>query len=117
MTDNEAPEDLGAPVAYLVLANGTPVFDRSGDRVGVVERVLADEQQDIFQGVLVKTDHDGQRFAPADMVDGLFEHGVIVAEAAGQLPAPTAGQPARVAEAAAPASTLKRVWNWLIQPR
>jgi hypothetical protein len=42
MTDKEPPEDLGAPVSYLVLANGTPVFDRSGDRVGTVEHVLAE---------------------------------------------------------------------------
>jgi hypothetical protein len=45
MTDNanQAPEDIGAPQSYLVLKNGTPVYDRAGDHVGDVEHVLADE--------------------------------------------------------------------------
>jgi sporulation protein YlmC with PRC-barrel domain len=117
MTDNEAPEDLGAPVAYLVLKNGTAVYDRSGDRVGEVERVLADEQSDVFQGLLVKTGQHGQRFARADQVDGLFEHGVIVAEPADQLPEPGSDLPARVVEEAHRPSGIKRAWDWLIRPR
>ncbi|HEY0001381.1 MAG TPA: PRC-barrel domain-containing protein [Actinoplanes sp.] len=116
MTDNEAPEDLGEPVAYLVLKNGTAVYDRSGDRVGKVEQVLADEQADVFQGLLVKTGSHGQRFAPADQVDGLFERGVIVAEPADRLPEPPGGQPARVATEARPAGALRKAWDWLIRP-
>ena len=55
MTDNQAPEDLGAPVSYLVLANGTPVYDNSGTKAGEVEHVLSDDQQDVFHGLLLKT--------------------------------------------------------------
>jgi uncharacterized protein YrrD len=116
MTDNKEPEDLGAPVAYLVLKDGTAVFDRSGDRVGEVEHVLADEKAALFHGLVVQTDHHGHRFAPADKVDGLFEHGVIVAEPADQLPEPSADPPAREAEDANLAGSLKRAWDWLVQP-
>jgi hypothetical protein len=48
-------EDLGAPVAALALADGTPVYDRGGRRVGVVDRVVADEVTGIFDGLIVHT--------------------------------------------------------------
>ncbi|MEV6851543.1 PRC-barrel domain-containing protein [Actinoplanes sp. NPDC051411] len=107
MTD---AQDLGEPVSYLVLKDGTPVFDSSGDRVGEVEHVLADEQEDVFHGLIVKT-ADGHRFAAAEHVDGLFERGVIINTPAGQLPEPSASSDSSLGE------TLKRAWDWLIQPK
>jgi hypothetical protein len=109
MTD---AQDLGEPVSYLVTKDGTPVFDSSGDRAGEVEHVLADEAEDVFHGLIVKTPH-GHRFAAADRIDGLYEHGVIVDTPAAQLPEPSA-------DAAGDDSlkaSLKRAWDWLIQPR
>ena len=117
MTDKEPAEDLGAPVSYLVLADGTAVYDRSGDRVGEVEHVIADDGSDVFHGLLVKT-AAGHRFAPASLVDGLFEHGVIIAAPAADLPEPSADPSARLAEqdqGLGPA--LKKAWDWLVQPR
>ena len=105
---SEAPEDLGAPQSYLVLADGTPVWDRSGESVGTVEHVLSDDKEDIFHGLIVKT-AEGHRFASADQVDGIFEKGVIVAAPAKELPEP--------AESADKDSTLRRAWDWLIQPK
>ncbi|MFF5290988.1 PRC-barrel domain-containing protein [Paractinoplanes globisporus] len=117
MTDKEPPEDLGAPVSYLVLADGTPVFDRSGERIGEVEHVLADEGADVFHGLLVKT-AAGHRFARATLVDGLYEHGVIVAVPAAGLPEPSADPSARVAEEdEGLRHGLKKAWDWLVQPR
>ncbi|MBL7260450.1 PRC-barrel domain-containing protein [Paractinoplanes lichenicola] len=115
MTTNEAPEDLGAPVAYLVLKDGTPVFDESGARAGEVEHVLADDQTDLFHGLIVET-REGHRFAPADKISGLFEHGVILTVPAADLPEPSEDPSARVADEGLQ-DTLKRAWNWLIQPR
>jgi hypothetical protein len=105
---NEAPEDLGAPQSYLVLADGTRVWDRSGDPVGTVEHVLADDKEDIFHGLLLKT-REGTRFATSDQVDGIFERGVIVAAPAKEL-----AEPAASADAGSP---LRRAWDWLIRPR
>jgi hypothetical protein len=117
MTDKEAPEDIGAPVSYLVLADGTPVFDRSGDRVGEVEHVLADEGADVFHGLLVKT-AAGHRFARASLVDGLYEHGAIIAAPAAELPEPSADPSARLAEEdEGLGHSLKKAWDWLMQPR
>ncbi|MEV4281970.1 PRC-barrel domain-containing protein [Actinoplanes xinjiangensis] len=114
MTQHTAPEDLGAPVSYLVLKDGTAVYDRSGDEVGTVDHVLADEPANVFHGLLIKTG-DGHRFAAGDQVDGLFEHGVIVAEPADRLATPSADTPAELAENRA--TGLKRAWEWLIQPK
>jgi uncharacterized protein YrrD len=115
MTDQQ---DLGAPVSYLVLADGTPVFDHSGDRVGEVEHVLADEQEDVFHGLILKTPV-GHRFAAANRIEGIYEHGVIVDAPADELPEPSAdGAAARVVEEdASLTQSLKRAWEWLIRPK
>jgi hypothetical protein len=105
---NEAPEDLGAPQSYLVLADGTHAWDRAGDPAGTVEHVLADDREDIFHGLILKTP-DGHRFANSDDIDGMYEHGVILARPAKELPEP--------AESQAADSPLRRAWDWLIQPR
>lgn len=116
MTDNQAPEDLGAPVAYLVLKDGTPVFDRSGSKTGEVEHVLADPPTDIFHGLIIKT-ADGHRFASSAQVDGLFEHGVILSVPFDQLPAPSEDAAARVVDDDNLKTSLKRAWQWLIEPK
>ncbi|MFF5084299.1 PRC-barrel domain-containing protein [Actinoplanes sp. NPDC000266] len=115
MTENQAPEDLGAPVAYLVLKDGTAVYDRSGAKAGTVEHVLSDDQQDVFHGLVIDTGN-GHRFAPAAQVDGLFEHGVIIAVPATELPEPSEDPSASVADEGL-RNTLKKAWNWLIQPK
>ncbi|GAA4925154.1 PRC-barrel domain-containing protein [Actinoplanes utahensis] len=114
MTSNTAPEDLGAPVSYLVVGDGTAVYDRSGDQVGTVDHVLSDEHTNVFHGLLIKTG-DGHRFAAGDQVDGLFERGVIVAEPAGRLAVPSADTPTGLTESHS--TGLRRAWEWLIQPR
>jgi uncharacterized protein YrrD len=118
MTDNsrETPQDLGEPVSYLVLADGTPVWDRSGDRVGRVENVLADEREDIFHGLIVNTDV-GHRYVPSTLVDGIFERGVIVAQPAAKLPEPSADPAAQAVDDETLAGDLRRAWDWLTRPR
>jgi hypothetical protein len=106
--NSEAPEDIGAPQSYLVLADGTPVYDRSGEVVGSVAHVLSDDKEDIFHGWVLKTP-DGHRWAGSDDVDGIYEHGVIVNKPAKELAEP--------AESAAGGSPLRRAWDWLIQPK
>ena len=113
---NTAPEDLGAPVSYLVLAAGTPVYDRAGDLVGTVEHVLADDREEIFHGLVLKTEI-GHRYASSDLIDGLFEHGVIVAVPAEQLPEPSADPAARAVEDERLINELKRAWKWIIQSK
>ena len=111
---SENGEDLGAPVSYLVLREGVPVYDPSGTSVGTVEHVLSDDQVDVFHGLLIKTG-DGHRYATGDQVDGIFEHGVIVSEPVDKLATPGPDTPAGLAENHD--SALRKAWDWLIQPK
>lgn len=47
-------DELGEPVAHLGLPEGVPVYDRSGRRVGVVDRVMT-EGSGIFAGIVIHT--------------------------------------------------------------
>jgi hypothetical protein len=85
-------EDTGAPIAYMVLAEGTPVFSADEQRLGTVKRVLADAEADIFDGLIVDTD-EGDRFVDAPNVGAIYERAVVLvlsADDARHMPEPTA---------------------------
>jgi hypothetical protein len=72
--------DLGPPIAYVVLAEGTPVYGHGGGRVGVVEDIVGDLSADVFDGILIHTtplpgDH---LVARADQIEELRERGVLL---------------------------------------
>jgi sporulation protein YlmC with PRC-barrel domain len=72
--------DLGTPISYQVLEKGTPVYSSDGKEIGKVGHVLADEGEDVFDGVVV-SEHlgrDGHRFADADEIAEIHEHGVVL---------------------------------------
>ncbi len=73
-------DDLGPPIAYTVLEEGTPVFDGTGKEIGVVEHVLADMQLDIFEGVIVHTRPLPGRhvFADVEQIAELHERGAVL---------------------------------------
>lgn len=75
--------DHGAPIAYMTLAEGTPVYASGGEQVGTVHRVLADEGADIFDGLILDTD-EGERFADAPAVGDLFERAAFLTLTAAQ---------------------------------
>ena len=110
-----AVPDLGPPIAYVALVEGMPVYDRGGTRVGVVERVVADEQHDIFEGVIVHTVPLPGRhvFADAEVITELRERGVRLAVDGRALPEP--GEQTRAGDEAqaAGASTEGRVQAYL----
>jgi hypothetical protein len=116
MSDKDSPQDIGAPQSFLVLKDGTPVYDRAGDAVGTVEHVLSDDQDDIFHGLVLKTS-DGHRYASAAQIDGIYENAVIVAVPAAELHEPSEETLAKASDDASFTDGLRRAWNWLIQPR
>jgi hypothetical protein len=86
--------DLGDPISYLVLEDGTPVLAADGEQVGTVEHVLADADADVFDGLILdmRAGPGGHRFADASQVDSLYERGVVLTldqAAAEQLPEPS----------------------------
>jgi hypothetical protein len=87
-----ADDDAGYPIAYTALEAGTPVFTSDGERIGTVKRVLADLEDDIFDGLIVDTDQ-GERFVDAPNVGSLFERRAelkLSAADTAHLPEPTA---------------------------
>ena len=44
----------GDPVSWFLIEPGWTVYDAAGEKVGKVKEVLADEEADIFHGVLVE---------------------------------------------------------------
>jgi sporulation protein YlmC with PRC-barrel domain len=71
--------DLGDPVSYLALAEGTPVFASDGREIGQVGQVIYDEGSDIFEGLVVDGD-GGRRFADGgEVVLAMHERGVVLA--------------------------------------
>jgi uncharacterized protein YrrD len=111
-------DDLGPPVAYLGLADGTPVFDRNGRRIGVVEHVLADTALDIFHGVIAHTHPLPGRhlYADADQIAELHERGVVLAVDESQLHEPDETS-ARTYDDAHPETSLeariRHAWDWI----
>jgi uncharacterized protein YrrD len=115
--------DLGNPVSYLVLAEGTPVLSSDGLQIGTVDHVLSDPDADVFDGLIVdmRAGPGGHRFADAGQIEAIHEGGVVLsldAAAAQRLPEPSEN-PATLA--ADPADTtqdglddkLRRAWDYL----
>jgi hypothetical protein len=73
--------DLGAPISYLVLEKGTDVYGSDREPIGKVEHVLADAEDDIFDGIVIDIapGPGGWRFADAPVVAEIHERGVVLA--------------------------------------
>jgi hypothetical protein len=85
--------DYGNPISYLVLEPGADVISSDGERVGKVEHVLAAEDVDIFDGLVIDTEAGpgGLHFVDAPEVDEIYERAVVLkvpAAEVGQLPKP-----------------------------
>jgi hypothetical protein len=114
--------DLGRPVAYTAVREGAPVYDVTGAHVGVVEHVLAEEDLDIFEGLVVHTRPLPGRhlFADADQIAELRERGVrlTVPRDALHEPDPARRRPPsrRDEPVESPLEArLRRAWDWLIE--
>jgi uncharacterized NAD(P)/FAD-binding protein YdhS len=67
--------DEGPPIAYLLLEEGVPVYAADGSSVATVDHVVAAAEEDIFHGLVIRTE-GGSRFVAADQVASLHERGV-----------------------------------------
>jgi hypothetical protein len=115
--------DLGDPISYLTLTEGTPVFAAGGARIGVVEHVLADADADVFDGLVIdgRAGPGGWRFVDAPQVDRIYERGVLLTlgeREAEALPEPSENPATVVAEPEDAEGTplgdkLRRAWDYL----
>ena len=114
-------DDLGRPVSYLALAEGTAVLGSDGDEVGHVAHVLADDDEDIFDGIVIAHSLGHHTFADAEQVAAIHENAVtltITASEADALPEPSENPAVMQDDAAEPDSSplshkLRRAWDLL----
>jgi hypothetical protein len=69
--------DEGNPISFRVLASGTAVWSSDDQEIGTVERVLATDREDIFDGIVVRT-KSGIRFVDAPEVSRIAERRVTL---------------------------------------
>jgi hypothetical protein len=111
------PQDLGGLVAYTFVADGTPVYDHQGRRVGVVEHVM--EVGGIFEGVIIHTHPLPGRhlYADADQIAEIHERGVVLAVTERELHAPPQESRRGRAGEIPLEARLRRAWDWLTGQR
>ena len=90
-----ANEPAGEPCSYITLKEGTAVLDSGGEPIGKVTHVLADINDDIFDGIVVDASWlpGGHVFVDATQVDEIRTESVTLkldAEACHSLPKPSA---------------------------
>jgi C-terminal processing protease CtpA/Prc len=115
--------DLGDPISYLTLEAGTAVLSRDGERVGEVAHVLADANVDVFDGIVIdmRSGPGGWRFADADLIDSIHEHGVLLSlntRDAERLPEPSENAATMSADPSDTApedlgDKLRRAWDYI----
>ena len=110
--------DLGPPIAFVALRDGTPVYDTREKRIGVVEEVVADEQAGIFEGLVVHTlPLPGHHLvADAEQIAELRERGVLLSVERSALRSSNRDGGARESDAddrleSPVQATLRRVWD------
>jgi uncharacterized protein YrrD len=114
-------EGLGQPSSYLTLESGAPVISSDGEQLGAVEHVLATEEEDIFDGIVLDRSvlPGGHRFVDGGQVEEIYERGVVLklsrAEAEG-LPEPSENPAAMEAdpgeaEESGLGRKLRRAWD------
>jgi hypothetical protein len=79
--------DYGEPTSYLTLTEGCEVVSSDGEKVGTVQHVLADEEKDIFDGVVIDTQlgPGGLHFVDAPQVSECFERALVLSVPASEI--------------------------------
>jgi hypothetical protein len=110
-------QDLGDLVAYTAIADGTPVYDHQGRRIGVVEHVM--EVGGIFEGVVVHTHPLPGRhlYADAGQVAEIRERGVVLSVNEQELQVPRRRSRRGRAGEVALEARLRRAWDRLTGQR
>jgi hypothetical protein len=111
-------DDLGAQIAYVVLSAGIPVYDRDDRQVGVVEKVIAKEGEDVFHGIIVRTTPSPGRqlFADPDQIGALHQRGVLLLVPGSELHDPGEDPAARESAQGTRQESLRRAWEWVRHP-
>jgi len=76
-----------APISWTALAGGTAVLSSDGHELGKVADVVADEQKDIFSGIVLNPGwFKESRFVPAELIGEITSQAVRLTVSAGEAP-------------------------------
>jgi PRC-barrel domain. len=80
--------DYGEPTSYLAVKKGCAVVSSDGEDVGTVQHVLADEESDVFDGVVIDTQlgPGGLHFVDAPQVNECRERAILISLPAAEVP-------------------------------
>ena len=76
------PDD-GVAISYKLLAAGTPIVSSDGVQLGTVDRILDNEREQIFDGIVMRAG-DGDRFVDAPEVARITQRLVTLSIDAGE---------------------------------
>ena len=71
------PDDDSPAISYKLLARGTPIHASDGIVLGTVDRVLENEREQIFDGIVMRTP-EGDRWVDAPEVARITERQVTL---------------------------------------
>jgi hypothetical protein len=116
-------DDLGPQIAWLGIADGTPVYDPDGAQIGVAEHAL--EAGGIFEGLIIHTRPLPGRHlvADPDQIADIRERGVVLAVGKDALHDPDTEERAWARNRHADdlesriEAMLRRAWDWLTARR
>jgi len=75
------------PVSWMVIEHGWPVVGSDGKEIGPVTDVIADEEKDIFSGLMVRAARfRAPRYVPAERVRTIVEGRIELDVTADALP-------------------------------
>ena len=79
--------DYGEPASYLTLDEDCLVISSDGEEVGKVQHVLADEEEDVFDGIVIDTElgPGGLHFVDAPQVKECRERAVMLSVPAAEI--------------------------------
>jgi uncharacterized protein YrrD len=74
-----------APISWTALKGGTAVLSSDGHELGKVADIVADEQKDIFSGIVLKPGwFKESRFVPAELIEEITARAVRLTVSAGE---------------------------------
>jgi hypothetical protein len=76
--------DDGYAISYKLLEHGVPVVTSDGVAIGTVDRVLENEREQIFDGIVVRSPDRGDLFVDAPEVTRIAERRVTLSIDAGE---------------------------------
>jgi hypothetical protein len=84
-------DDGAEPVSYRGVQPGTPLLSSTGQEFGTLDKVLEVPEEDLFDGVIVKTSA-GRRFVDRDQIEEITTRHIrcnLDDDAVAELPAPS----------------------------